>query len=281
MISIVTDTAVSLPQSVIDDFQITLLGGHLRFGTDRYADYFEMKPADFYARLETSPDIPTYEDPQPDAFKVIYRSLLQRIPTADILSIHCTGRLSTTIGAARVAAVSFPNTTIRLFDTLSVGAAQGLMVWEAAKLARDGMLIDDIIDRLSSMRDRTRLYFTLNTLEFVKRSGRVGRVEQMVGDLLEIKPILTLHDGSVETFAQYHTRTKALEALRDMVIKDCLGHHAAKIGVMHAACETEAQDIADDLQRVLHPEIVLVSSLGAGVGASAGPGALGVSWYYP
>jgi fatty acid kinase fatty acid binding subunit len=281
MIKIVTDTAVSLPPEVIREFEITILGGHIHFGEEKFADYFEMGPDEFYQRLTDSRIPPTYEDPSPDAFRVIYRSLLQRYEGIEILSLHCTSKMASTMGAARYAAASFPGVSIRLFDTLSVGAAQGLMVWEAAHLAAAHAEMNDILARLEHMREHTKLFFTLDTLEFVARSGRVGPLERVIGNLLNIKPVLTIQDGMIELHSQQRTRAKALASLRDLALGECLGQPHLRMGVMHAACEGDARELADDLKRVLHPEVMLVSPLSAGVGANAGPGALGVCWYSP
>ncbi len=281
MIRIVTDTAVSLPPEVIHEHQITLLGGYIIFGDEKLVDYFQIGPEEFYERLADSPGLPTVEDPGPDEFKVLYRSLIQRFPEAELLSIHCTSKMAATVNSARVAAASFPGVTIRLFDTLSIGAAQGLMVWEAARLADSGAAMDDIITRLVEMRDAMKFYFALDTLEFVARSGRVGPVERLVSGLLDIKPVLTLREGMVEPFGQQRSRAKALESLRDMVLKEGMGRSGLRIGVMHAACEADARDIAGDVERLLKPEVMLVSPLSPGIGATTGPGALGVCWYAP
>jgi len=154
-------------------------------------------------------------------------------------------------------------------------------VWEAANMAAANADMNTILAKLEHMREHTRLYFMLDTLEFVARSGRVGPLERLIGNLLDIKPVLTIHDGTVETHSQQRTRARALAALRDTALAECLRHSRLRIGIMHAACEQDARELADDLKRVLHPEVLLIGALSAGIGASAGPGALGVCWYLP
>lgn len=281
MIKIVTDTAISLPPEIVKRYDITLLGGYVQFGEERFADHFEISGEQFYEKLVNSRVAPVNIDPTPDAFKVIYRSLLTREPGADILSLHCTSQMSTTVEAARVASASFPGESIRIFDTLSVGGGQGLMVWEAARMAEQGAAAAEIIRKLTEMRPQVGQYFTLDTLDFLALSGRVGPIERLLGNLLDVKPVLVLADGRIQPHSQHRSRARVIEALRDMVIQAGQGHHDIRIGVVHAACLEEAQRLADELNFVLRPEVLFVGDVSIGVGAVSGPGGLGVCWYIP
>jgi DegV family protein with EDD domain len=281
MIKIITDTAVSLPPDLIEQHDITMLGGYIMFGAERFADYYEITNEEFYHKLKTSPHHPENVDPTPDEFRVIYRAAVMRYPGVPILSIHCTGKLSTTVQSARVAAAAFPDANIRIFDTESVGAAQGLMVLEAGRMSQAGASIDEILQRLQFIRSKMQVFFTLDTLDFVARSGRVDQISRMFGNLFEIKPILTLREGAVEPYGQERTRLRAIESLLEMVTTGAGPNSNAHVGVMHAACENEGRALGDRIRRAISPEVHLVTELGPGVGVSAGPGALGVCWYVP
>src|SRR5574341_1522709 len=212
MIRIITDTAVNLPPEVLREHPITLVPGLIHFGRQVFVDHFEMSPAQFYERMVGTHEAPTATDPTAEDFKVIYRSLLAADSRGSLLSIHCSGALAQTVESARVAAASFPDAHIRIFDTQSVSAAQGLMVWEAARMAAGGAALSDILMRLFSVREGISVYFILDTLEFLARSGRMGRVAWMVGNLLDIKPVLTLRNGMVEPVDQPRSRAKAVAA---------------------------------------------------------------------
>jgi DegV family protein with EDD domain len=281
MIKIVTDTAVSLPPDVIKRYDITLLAGYIQFGEERFVDHFELTHEQFYERLVSSSELPQSIDPTPDEFKVLYRSLLGQRPDASILSIHCTGQLATTAEAARIAAASFPGASIHVFDTLSLGGGQGLMVWEAAVMASNGATLQDILRRLSAMRSDVRRFFTLDTIDYLARSGRVGQFERLLGTLLDVKPVLTLADGRLQPYSQHRTRVRALEALRDMVVEAGQGKPRFRVGVVHANCPDDAKRLADELDFVLKPETMFVGMVSVGVGAVSGPGGLGVCWYAP
>jgi DegV family protein with EDD domain len=279
MIKIVTDTAVSLPQDVVDQYDITLLGGYVQFGDERFADHFELTGEQFYEKLVSSPIAPQIVDPTPDAFKVIFRSLLTREPGAEILSINCSSQLATTVEAARVAAASFPDATIKVFDTLTMGGAQGLLIWEAAAMAAQGASLDDIVRRLTDMRPEVKFFFSLDTLDFLARSGRVGPLERMLGNMLDVKPVLTMLDGRIKPHSQYRSRTRVLEALRDMVIEAGRGRHRVRVCITHANCLDDAKRMANELDFVLKPEVIFIGEVSIGVGAVSGPGGFGVCWY--
>lgn len=278
---IVTDTAVSLPDEVIEEYNITLVPGYVVIDGKRYVDYFELSRAEFYRLLETSSELPEAIDANVDDFKNLYRALLSADPYSPIVSLHVSGKLAQTADAARQAAASFPDAAIRIFDTNTVAAAQGLMVWEAARMADAGNSLSAILMTLSHMRDGMQTYFVLDTLEYLRRGGRVNTLQAMLGSLLDIKPLLTLRDGLVLEAGQHRSRARALEALEQLVIDSGKDRAGLKIGVVHALCEDEARKLAYSLGEALQPENIMVAELSGGVGSNTGPNALGVCWYAP
>jgi DegV family protein with EDD domain len=146
-------------------------------------------------------------------------------------------------------------------------------------MAASGEPMSSILARLTGFRDRMQMLFMLDTLDYLARSGRVGPVTRLVGNLLDFKPLLTLRDGQIEFHGRVRHRAQALETLRDSVVSSVGGRPGARIGVMHAACAPDAQALADQLREALNPETILIGQVGAGVGANSGPGAIGVCWY--
>ena len=281
MIRIVTDTGANLPRSIIDEFGIIMVTGHIIFGDEIIAEYPDLPAAEFYRRLTAAKTLPTNRDSTAQDFKNAYRRALDESPGASILSLHVSEALAVTIGMARLAAASFPLVDIRVFDTRSVTLGQGLMVYEAARMARDGADMDAIMRRLEDMRSRMRLYLTVDTLEYLSRGGRVGRAARVMGGLLNVKPILTIRGGMVQSHSQQRSRARAIAALRDLALEGCAGADDLRLGIMHAVCEADARRLADELQGKLQPETLLIAEIGAAVGVHTGPGALGVCWYAP
>jgi len=279
MIRIATDTGSNLPQNIIDEYRIVVVSGTMSFDTESILEYPDLTNADFYRRLTASKTLPVGHDPGILIFKREYGRILAESPGASIVSVHVSEALGTAITAARQAAALQPTVTIRLFDTRSVSFGEGLLVWEAARLARAGKTVDEIIQRLTYLRDRTRLYVAVDTLEYLSKGGRVGPAARFVGGLLDVKPILTLKDGLVQPHSQHRTRSRALSELKQLVVAECKGAKGLRMGVMHAMCPDDARQLADELRRELQPEELALAEIGPAVGLNTGPGALGVTWF--
>lgn len=278
MIRFVTDTGGNLPRNLIDEFQITVVSGTIGFGSDVIVEYPDLQNEEFYRRLKASKTMPVGRDPGVLQFRREYARILSEEPTAAILSIHVSEALGTAITAARQAAALLPTASIRLFDTRSVSFGEGLMIWEAARLARAGASADEILRQLAVMRERTRLFVLVDTLEYLSKGGRVGSAARFVGGLLDVKPILTLRDGQVQAHSQYRTRSRALVELKHLVLAESAGPGRLRMGIMHAMCLEDAQQLASELEQKLHPEALAITEIGPAVGANTGPGALGVTW---
>ncbi len=286
MIRIVSDTDSSLPQEIADEYDIPLIPMHIIFGDEVVRERYDISDADSYARMSAAPRLPTTSQPPVGAFKEVYESILSKDPNATILSIHLSASMSGTFESARQAAEMFPGADIRPFDTRSVSLGQGLMVFQAARLVRQGANVDQVMATLEAMRDGMQVYFALHTLEYLARGGRIGRASHLMGNLLDIKPILKVTDGVVDAHSRQRTWRRAVETIRDIAIKNsCDAAGKPKpgllVGVAHAVSQAEAQRVADDLRDALSPEVLLLCEIGPGLGVHTGPGALGVCWYVP
>lgn len=281
VIRIVTDPACDLPPSFLTQHNVGVVPGRIVFGEEVLLGYPDLSPDEFYTRLAASADLPTQRDSTADDFRRLYERVLADAPGASILSIHVSEGLASTINAARQAAASFPGADIRLIDTRHVSLSEGLIVWEAARLIRQGRPVGEIIARLLHMRENTPHFFVVDTLEYLAKGGRVSAVQQFVGDLLDVKPVLAIEGGQVETYTSFRTRARALDALRDLVVDQAAGLPDLRLGVMHARREEDAARLASDLRAALDPAYLLVSEIGPIVGTHAGPGAIGAAWYAP
>lgn len=285
MIKIVTDASVNLPAEIVEAFDITLVPAYVIFGSEQLREAFDITTREVIARLDGGASFPKTSQPPPADFEAAYRRLLAQDPQATILSLHITGVSSGTVDSARRAAEQladeFPQAVIHVFDTLAFSIAQALMVREAAFMAEVGEALDAILDRLRDMRDRVKTYFVLDTLDYVYRGGRIGRAAHLLGSLLNIKPVLTVHDGVLESYARFRTLSRALDALRELAIKACQGAQGVRIAIGHAMREEDAHRLADELEQAISPEVLLVSEVGPALGVYTGPRALGIAWYAP
>ncbi len=280
MLRIVTDAASNLPRQIVQDLDITVAPGYVSFDNE-VVSATSISAEEFFRRLAQSKKLPVSRDSGVKDFTDIYRRLLIETPGASILSIHLSESLATTINSARQAAALLPNASIRLFNTQNVALGEGLMVWEAARMAKDGASIDDILKRLLVMRERVEHLFMVDTLVYLEKGGRVGPVARLAGDLLNLKPILTVKDGLVQSHSRFVTRGRALSELKQYVLAKCEGSKGLRIGIMHAVCPDDARELADEFRKKLNPETLAVTELGPILGTNTGPGALAVAWYAP
>lgn len=278
MIRIVTDTDANLPQSVVDEYNITLVPIQIIFGNEVLRERVDISDAESYRRMSAAKELPKTSQPPIGAFKEAYEDILAGEPGAQILSIHISSKLSGTLSSARQAADLLPGADISLFDTFSASLGQGLMVVRAAQMARQGADVAAILATLEAMRERMEVYFVLNTLDYLAKGGRIGKASHLVGQLLDIKPILVLEDGEIDAHSRHRTWRRAVDALCDLVMASTDGAESIHLGVIHAVSEQAAQTLADRLADTLSPDTLILGEVGPGLGVHTGPGALGLCW---
>jgi DegV family protein with EDD domain len=278
MIRIITDTTSGLPLSLAAERGIPVLPQIIIFGEESYRDDTEMDTARFLERLRSSPVLPTTAAPGPALFVPVFERLLAE-GAQTIICLHPSTDLSGTVRGATVAAQDLPQADIRVVDTRTVAGPLAELVLLADRWAREGMDADTIIARVHEMVARQRVYFVVDTLEFLRRGGRIGGAQALLGGVLQIKPILTLRDGRVEPFEQQRTHKRALARLRELVWEECPRSTEAHLCVMHADAEAEARALAEEFSAGFGLEEVPIYLLPPAVVTHAGPGVLAVSFF--
>ena len=204
------------------------------------------------------------------------------VPSGEaILCIHPSTHLSGTVRSAQVAAQDFPDADIRVIDTKTVSTPLGSMVQLAAAWAWEGASADEIVARLDDMIPRCRIYFLVDTLEYLARGGRIGGAQALLGSILQIKPILTFADGQVQPFEKERTKKRALVRLQEIVAEEAARGADAHLTVMHSAVPDEATALAVEFRAALGLEDVLIMDLVPAIVTHAGPGALAVGFFTP
>jgi DegV family protein with EDD domain len=252
----------------------------LQFGDETVLDKVDITHDEFMHRLTSSTVFPRTSQPSVGAFEETFRRLAA--DDLPIVSIHVSSHLSGTYQSAVLAAssVAAEGATIRVLDSLTASLALGVMVIAAARLARDDADLDAIVAQVEHMIPRTHLYFTVDTLEYLQRGGRIGRAQAMLGALLNIKPILRVENGQVAPVRRERTRARAVEAL--VAIASDL-RQVELLGVIHSEAAAEAQTLASRLAAAVaparSPSDVLITQFGPVVGAHIGPGGMGFVAY--
>ena len=272
MIRIVTDSSCDLPEDVLERHRIAVVPLTIRFGTEEFVDREQLSKDEFWRRLTEGDVLPQTAAPSVGRFQEAFHRLSNE--GADGVVVICiSSRISATHQSAVLAAEQFPGgVPVRVIDSGLVSAALGLVAIEAAELAATGVGVDAVEQTAREAAASTNLFATLDTLEFLKRGGRIGSAQAFFGNLLDIKPIISFKDGAVEASGRVRTRRKALAAVVDHVAG--LGDRIRRFGVIHS----DPADLDEFLTslRSVRDEDPLVARLGPVVGTHAGPGVAGV-----
>jgi DegV family protein with EDD domain len=271
MVHIVTDSTSDIPAELRRELDITVVPAHIIFGLETFEDGVNLTRDEFYQRLTTDPQLPTTSAPSSGEFVEVYQRL-----GGEIISIHLAARLSAIYNAAHTASHMIDTAKVVVYDTTQLTMGIGWLVIAAARAAKQGQSVAQIMQLLESMRPRARVYAVLNTLEYMQRSGRVSWAKGFIGQLLNIKPIVEVHDGEVQLIDRVRTRHKSIERLKEMVV--ALGS-IESIAVLHTHAHADAQQLADDFKTLLPKlrEPIIISEATTAIGSYTGSNALGVA----
>jgi DegV family protein with EDD domain len=276
--AIVVDSTADFPEAPerFENWRFVPL--YVRFGSESYRDYVELGPAEFYARLRKAAELPTTSQPTPGDFLATYEELagFERI-----YSVHIAGRLSGTAESARTAGRELGGDRVRVVDSGSASAAVamlGLAIQRRLEHGTNDEEVDELVDRF---RREAGLIFTVDTLEYLAKGGRIGRAAAWAGELLHIKPILTIADGEVVPLKRVRGNRKAFlefeRAFTSAITGDGSG---GRVGIAHADAPERAEALKELVRRTRpKAELELVTTLGPVVGTHAGPGTVGFFWF--
>jgi DegV family protein with EDD domain len=273
-VAIVTDSTADLPPELAASHSITVVPLTLNFDGQSLLDGVDIRPEDFYRRLPGVPTHPTTSQPSPGRFAEAYSALL-----ADhdrVISIHISEKLSGTYQSACQAADVTDPERVRVVDSQLVSMSLGLITLTASAMASNGADAEAIESRVLNMRAHVQTYFSVATLEFLRRGGRIGRAGALLGSVLQVKPVLCIRDGQVTPLERVRTFERALNRIVELTREVDRGHGVCVI-VGHADAEADAERIGRDLEPIA--ETLMIQPLGPVVGAHAGPGVVGVGCY--
>ena len=275
--AIVLDSTADFPEAPERYPNMRVVPLYVRFGDESFRDYEELAPPDFYARLRDAAALPTTSQPTPQDFHTVYQELDRY---ERIYSLHISAKLSGTFTSASLAAGEAGAERVRLVDTQSASVGIAVLALGIQRLLERGTS-DGEIDALAERHKRQAgLLFTVDTLEFLARGGRIGRARALAGSLLNVKPILTIEQGEVVPLTRVRGRQKALEEFRRRFAAATTDGPELYVGFAHAdAPETVEQLRGAVLATRPASQVELVTTLGAVVGTHAGPGTVGFFWF--
>ena len=275
--AIVVDSTADFPEAAERFANWRVVPLYVRFGDESHRDYVELSPDDFYARLRTAPETPTTSQPTPGDFLAAYEELAGY---ERILSVHIAGRLSGTLESARTAARTLGDDRVRTIDSESASAAIAMLGLAIQRRLERGTSDDEIDELVRRFRGDSGLLFTVETLEYLARGGRIGRARAWAGELLNIKPILSIEDGEVLPIKRVRGNRKAFLEFATAFQDGTRDAPSLRVGIAHA----EAPERAAALTKLVRDErpsadLEFVTTLGPVLGAHAGPGTVGFFWF--
>jgi len=273
-VKIITDSACDLPLDLIGNLGVEVVPLTVRFGDTEYVDGRDITPTEFWAKCAASAELPQTAAPSQGSFEEAYRRAAAA-GASGIVVVSLSAELSATIQSAQLAARDWGGQIpVRIVDSLNASMGQGLIVIECAERARQGASIDEIVALAEDLAPRTFVFGALDTLENLKKGGRIGGAKALLATALSIKPLIEIRGGKVEEAGKARTRSKALAVLVDQ-----LANHKGRIerlGILHAQCADV--DAFIEMVKKVHDGPAIVGDIGAVIGTHAGQGTIGIAF---
>jgi DegV family protein with EDD domain len=275
--AIVLDSTSDFPAAAERFPNMRVVPLYVHFGDETFRDYVDLDPHAFYEKLRAAPQLPTTSQPTPDDFLRAYEELsgFERI-----YSVHLTSKLSGTFQSASLAAQELGGDRVRLVDSETASLAVAMLSLALQRRLEHGTSDEEVDELVERFKRDNRVVFTVGTLEYLQKGGRIGRAQALAGTLLNVKPILAISDGVVEPIARVRGRQKALQEFARLFTESSADAPGLRVSIAHV----EAPEWIEVLTELVHrtrPQaaIEFVSDLGAVVGTHAGPGAVGFFWF--
>jgi DegV family protein with EDD domain len=273
---IVLDSTADFPEAPDRFSNWRIVPLYVRFGTESFRDYVDLAPDEFYSRLRTSPLMPTTSQPTPGDFRAAYDELAE---FERVYSLHIAGRLSGTVESARQAATELGE-RVRVVDTETASAAVALLGLAIQRRLERGTSDEEVEALVERHRRESQLIFTLDTLDYLARGGRIGRAAAWAGELLNVKPLLTIRSGEVIPLKRVRGNRRAFLEFVAAFEAGSVDGPGQRVAIAHADAPERAEALRELVRRTRREaDLELVSSLGPVVGTHAGPGTVGLFWF--
>jgi DegV family protein with EDD domain len=271
-VRIVTDSSCDLPQGMADALGIRIVPLSIRFGDTEYIDRTTITATEFWSKCTASPTLPETAAPSPGQFEETYRSLAAEGATA-IVVVSLSSDLSATMQSAELAARAVvPGIDVRIVDSRNASMGLGLTVLACAELAATGASADEVVARAQSVIPRTRVFAALDTLDNLKKGGRIGGAKAMLATVMSIKPLISITNGLVAEAGKQRTRSKALAHLVDILRNQEVP--IERLSVLNAQCADVDAFVA--MVKEVYSGEIIIGDIGAVIGTHAGQGTIGI-----
>ena len=273
-IHIVTDSASDISLEEAKELGIEIVPLSVRFGEAEYTDLIDLSVSDFYQKMSESDLLPSTAAPSPGAFEAAFKRCIEA-GAEGVVCINLSLALSATGQAAQLAADALVDTiTVKCIDSKSITSGLGTIIRKAASAAKAGRSMEEIISLVEGLASKTRIFATLDTLENLKKGGRIGGAKAMVGTMLQFKPCLDISSGEVVEAGRQRTRKKSLIWLKEVLENE---GEITDLCVIHGDAP-DVEEFIDLISDLVPKENIRINQLGAVIGTHAGPRILGVTY---
>jgi DegV family protein with EDD domain len=276
-VAILTDSTAYLPQDQMEKYEISSVPLAVIWGEETFEDGVTITPEEFYTKLNTAKIMPSTSQPSVGKMQDAFKALLAQ--DCDVFGIFISEKLSGTIQSALQAREMLPKgSRVEIFDSETTTLAMGFQVLAAARAAADGASLEECLAVAEQARQKSGVYFMVDTLEFLYRGGRIGGGARFLGTALNMKPILYVHKGKIESLERVRTKGKALDRLIELVAEKCEGKNPIRLASSHATSPEDARVLLEKAKERLNPVETLIGDLSPVIGTHVGPGTVALAY---
>ncbi|MFP7297971.1 DegV family protein [Neobacillus niacini] len=276
-IKIVTDSTMDMTKEQADQLGVVVVPLSVTINGETYLDRVEIQPAEFMETMKDLKDLPKSSQPSAGTFLEVYDRLGEE--GYEVISIHMTGKMSGTVRSAESAA-QMSNTKVTVVDSEFISIALQFQVREAAEMAKQGKSTEEILKRLDSVRQNSRLYIMIDTLENMVKGGRIGKGKAFIGSLLNIKPIASLEGAEYNPVAKVRSHSQVVKWLAKQFAEDVKGKSIKGAGIVHAEAHELASKVKDACIALTGYQDISVDYTGPTISTHTGPGAIALMYYF-
>ncbi len=273
---IVTDSTADLPRDIVEKHNIEIVPLYVRLGEKIFRDYYDVSPVEFYQMLRETDDFPRTSQPSVDDFIRAYEKIGKN---EDIISIHISTEMSATAQSATIAKQQLPDWKITIVDSRLVSIGLGIMVLETAKAVENGASAKEVIDLVERLKTKIKVYFSVDSLDFLQKGGRIGRARAFLGAMLKIKPLLDLSDGIVSPVEKIRSTQKLISRMVEIVKEDADKKGKVNAGFISGESDENLNNLIGQLRSSIDFTELYRSHVGTVITSHAGPTAFAIGYF--
>jgi len=277
-IAVLTDSTAYIPEDILEEYDIHIIPLLVNWGDKSYLDNVDITPEVFYDRLTKEKELPTTSQPSAGAFKEKFDELAKRYD--GVVAILLSEDLSGTVASALAALEMMESFPVKVINSKLTTMALGLMVIEAAKVAKSGGSLEEVAASAEALIGKMRVMFVVDTLEFLHKGGRIGGAQRLLGSMLAMKPLLQLEDGKIVALDSVRTKKKAIQTMLGHFYEDAEGKSNIHLTVFQGVAEEEARTILEEIQAEKELTDAVLAKLSPVIGVHTGPGTVGMAYYF-